>query len=49
MEVSVTNGAGSGDWAGTGITNTTSGRFDPTIAGAGAHLITYNYNDDRCV
>ncbi len=48
MEVSVTNGAGSGDWAGTGITNTTTGRFDPTIAGAGAHLITYNYNDDGC-
>jgi gliding motility-associated-like protein len=30
-----------GTWSGTGITNATSGTFDPAIAGAGIHTITY--------
>lgn len=38
---SVTSG---GDWSGTGITNSTSGTFDPGTAGAGTHTITYVTN-----
>ncbi|PLW93853.1 MAG: hypothetical protein C0592_04810 [Marinilabiliales bacterium] len=30
-----------GTWAGTGITNTSNGTFDPSIAGIGSHEITY--------
>ncbi|UKN01267.1 PKD domain-containing protein [Paracrocinitomix mangrovi] len=30
-----------GTWSGTGITNTTTGAFDPAVAGAGTHTITY--------
>ncbi|HPB02459.1 MAG TPA: gliding motility-associated C-terminal domain-containing protein, partial [Bacteroidales bacterium] len=30
-----------GIWAGTGITNTASGIFDPVVAGVGTHEITY--------
>jgi gliding motility-associated-like protein len=30
-----------GTWSGTGITNTTNGTFDPAVAGAGTHTITY--------
>ncbi|MGD9492254.1 MAG: hypothetical protein AB7V36_02745, partial [Bacteroidales bacterium] len=30
-----------GTWSGTGITNTTSGTFDPATAGVGAHEIIY--------
>jgi gliding motility-associated-like protein len=32
---------GGGVWSGSGITNPTSGMFDPTTAGAGTHTITY--------
>ncbi|MDD4149819.1 MAG: hypothetical protein PHE33_07305, partial [Bacteroidales bacterium] len=32
----------SGTWSGTGITNASAGTFDPAIAGAGLHTITYN-------
>lgn len=31
-----------GVFAGDGITNTSSGTFDPSVAGAGTHLITYS-------
>lgn len=31
-----------GTWTGTGITNTSSGIFDPSIAGAGIHYIKYS-------
>lgn len=31
-----------GTWTGTGITNTSSGIFDPSIAGAGIHYINYS-------
>jgi gliding motility-associated-like protein len=48
LDVSVTNGAGSGTWAGPGITDPVNGIFDPVIAGAGSHQITFNYNDDGC-
>jgi gliding motility-associated-like protein len=30
-----------GTWSGTGITNAASGTFDPSVAGAGIHTITY--------
>jgi gliding motility-associated-like protein len=30
-----------GTWSGTGITNAGNGTFDPSVAGAGSHLITY--------
>jgi gliding motility-associated-like protein len=33
---------GGGTWGGTGITNTSLGIFDPSIAGAGTHTITYS-------
>ncbi len=32
---------GGGTWSGTGIVNATTGEFDPVIAGAGTHTITY--------
>ncbi|MEN8928518.1 MAG: gliding motility-associated C-terminal domain-containing protein, partial [Flavobacteriales bacterium] len=33
-----------GIWTGNGITNPLLGTFDPSVAGAGAHLITYDIN-----
>jgi gliding motility-associated-like protein len=30
-----------GTWSGTGITNPSAGTFDPSVAGAGTHTITY--------
>ena len=32
---------GGGIWSGNGITNSTSGTFNPATAGVGTHLITY--------
>ncbi|MCC6703058.1 MAG: PKD domain-containing protein [Fluviicola sp.] len=34
-----------GTWAGTGITNTTNGTFDPSLAGVGSHTIIYTYTN----
>ena len=34
-----------GTWSGTGITNSASGTFDPSIAGTGVHTIIYTYSD----
>ncbi len=34
-----------GNWSGTGITDAINGTFDPTVAGAGTHTITYNVTD----
>lgn len=31
-----------GNWSGTGITNTTTGLFEPAVAGVGSHVITYD-------
>ena len=39
VNLSAANGGGT--WSGTGITNTTNGTFDPSVAGAGTHTITY--------
>src|SRR6185437_14094114 len=38
--LSVTS-TGSGIWSGTGITNANSGTFNPSVAGAGTHTISY--------
>ncbi len=37
-----------GTWSGTGITNTTTGEFDPATAGAGSHTITYTVSNGVC-
>ncbi len=39
--ITLTASEGGGTWAGTGITNATTGTFDPSVAGAGNHTITY--------
>ncbi|MCW3105230.1 MAG: hypothetical protein JWO09_3670 [Bacteroidetes bacterium] len=39
LQVSVPTGTGA--WSGTGITNTTLGVFNPTVAGVGTHQIIY--------
>ncbi len=36
-----------GVWSGAGITNTKTGLFDPSVAGAGTHTIYYNITDDN--
>jgi len=33
-----------GTWSGPGITNSTTGEFDPTLAGPGNHIIEYSVN-----
>jgi len=38
-----------GVWAGNGITNTSTGLFDPIVAGAGAHNITYEISNGACL
>lgn len=48
LEATVTGGNGSGSWSGPGITNATTGEFDPQVAGAGAHIVTYTYLDAGC-
>jgi gliding motility-associated-like protein len=39
--VTLTAATSGGTWTGTGITNSATGVFDPAVAGAGAHSITY--------
>lgn len=36
---------GGGTWSGPGITNASTGTFNPATAGAGTHTITYNVTD----
>jgi hypothetical protein len=36
-------------WSGPGITNPTTGQFDPAAAGAGTHTVFFFYNLDNCV
>ena len=40
--VTLTAVDGGGTWSGTGITNSSTGEFDPSIAGVGTHTITYD-------
>jgi len=37
-----------GTWSGTGITNPSTGAFNPSVAGAGQHTITYNIENGAC-
>lgn len=39
--VTLTAATPGGTWSGTGITNTTTGQFSPSVAGPGTHTITY--------
>ncbi len=41
-------GTGTGTWSGAGV-NVTSGMFDPNVAGVGAHLIKYAFDEIGCV
>ncbi len=46
--LNLTAATGGGVWSGTGITNAALGTFDPAIAGAGSHLITYTLTVGAC-
>lgn len=48
LEVEVINsdGSGVGVWAGIGVTP--DGRFNPSIAGVGAHLLTFTFTEQSC-
>jgi len=50
LSVTTTGGGGSGTgiWSGTGITNTTTGVFNPTTAGVGTHPVVYAYTEGIC-
>lgn len=37
-----------GIWSGDGITDANAGTFDPSIAGEGSHIVTYNVNIGIC-
>ncbi|MBD3636857.1 MAG: PKD domain-containing protein [Crocinitomicaceae bacterium] len=39
--VTLSAATGGGTWSGTGITNASTGTFDPIVAGPGTHTITY--------
>lgn len=39
--ITLTASASGGQWSGTGITNSNTGAFNPSLAGAGTHTITY--------
>ena len=39
---------GTSTWSGDGITDATNGTFDPQIAGAGNHVITFTYEESGC-
>jgi gliding motility-associated-like protein len=42
IPTTLTSVTGGGTWSGTGITNATTGTFDPAAAGLGSHVITYS-------
>ncbi|CAN5246257.1 hypothetical protein BH23BAC1_BH23BAC1_13340 [soil metagenome] len=44
----LTAATGGGTWSGTGIVDGTTGTFDPAIAGAGSHIITYEITINGC-
>lgn len=44
--VDLETASSSGTWSGDGITNSTTGIFDPADAGVGSHLISYESNPD---
>lgn len=49
LPVTLSAATAGGTWSGTGITNTNSGAFDPSIAGAGTHAIVYTVNNNGCI
>jgi len=48
LPVSLTAAGAGGLWAGTGITNTATGVFNPGVAGSGNHIITYTTLNGEC-
>ncbi len=48
LMVDITNGQGTGVWLGNGISDNITGTFDPTLAGAGQHLIEFHYTENGC-
>jgi len=50
LTATVSGGAGNGtrQWSGPGITNAANGTFDPAMAGAGMHTITFVYTEGPC-
>jgi len=48
LNVTVTNGTGTGSWSGPGIIDVNQGIFNPVLAGPGSHVVSYNYNDMGC-
>ncbi|MBK6526825.1 MAG: hypothetical protein IPG07_15485 [Crocinitomicaceae bacterium] len=42
--ITLTGTDAGGTWSGTGITNASTGQFDPIAAGAGSHVITYTFS-----
>ena len=50
LQSSVSGGTGNGTgvWSGPGITNPTTGAFNPNAAGIGQHTITYTYSEGPC-
>ncbi|HLF65248.1 MAG TPA: gliding motility-associated C-terminal domain-containing protein [Saprospiraceae bacterium] len=48
LDITVTNGGGTGFWSGPGIVDATQGIFNPVLSGAGSHTLQYNYLDEGC-
>lgn len=50
LEVSVSGGGttGVGTWSGPGITDSTAGTFNPTVAGVGTHEVFFTYLENNC-
>src|SRR5690606_33436407 len=48
LKATVTDSAGSGSWSGNGVIDVNQGIFDPNMAGAGSHMIDFNYLEDGC-
>ncbi len=44
----LTAASSGGIWAGTGITDNNNGTFNPSVAGTGTHIITYQINNGSC-
>ena len=47
-EITLTATPAGGTWSGTGITNPTTGTFDPSVANTGANTITYQVTQAGC-
>lgn len=46
--VNLTAATAGGTWSGNGITNASTGTFDPAVAGIGSHVITYDIGGGLC-